>query len=729
MSNFYKNLRAWGIAAAMSTAASLYAQTGTLTIEVKDITSTDATVVITPSSDDLNYYWGLSTKADFEAKGGADKAVDNRIKIWENTAKYYDDGTTWQEAMSWDLKSGVVNEPITERFDPLTPDTDYVVYAFGMDAQGELTAPLNIKEFTNKVPAYTLSVELKDKQAVDATIVITPSSDEMTYYWGMSSKNKFESEGGADKAVENRIQIWKNTASSWDDGTTWQEVMSWDLKSGVVDEKLSERFELFPDNDYVIYAFGIDAQGELTAPVTTLDYSTIAAIPSDNTFTLSIVSVQPDNTQRMNVKAKITPTNDDKYTVRLVEKKYLEKYDLTSGSGSEKDFINDYMLYYLNDSNIYSGEQTVTFTGQTPDSDYCLFVIGIDENKAPSTALSKLDFRTERYPLRSITIEVSDVSPMNAHIKVTPSDPEMRYYIDIAPVSIIEDKGGEDCIAEKLIIDWWKYIADLYDNQYTWQDFIEPQTRTGALEADIADLVKDGLLSTQYWNDDWALYAVGFSTDGEVLTEPAVAYYTSPAPDSSDMTFEFELVSAVKDETSQSRMEPYTARVNIFPSRTGEEFKVNYTRKSTFDAWVYNELYGMEEFIKTQWLDNAVSFTDAVCLEMPGLDRYLFEGGKQTYTLTVMGWNEGPTTEPAVLDISYDDFTGITVNKADGVTVTGGDSRISVIGSCENVVVYSAAGQVMGTLRTAGTIQVPAGIYVVHYTQNGNHFTTKVAVR
>lgn len=712
--------------AAMAVSAGVYAQTGTIVIDVKDITPDDATAVITPSDNDMKYYWGLSTKYNFyEEVGGAEAMAESQISLWKQAAAAF--GMPLQDVMGQYLTSGAVEERLSVHY-VVHSDTDYVLFAFGVSPEGDLQTDVAVKEFTNKVPANTLTIELKDEEPVDATVLITPSSDDITYYWGLSTLASFEADGGADKVVENRINVWKANASYWDD-TTWQEVMSWDLKSGVVEEKLSERFNLYPANDYVIYAFGMDAQGEVTAPVTLMEYSTVAAIPSDNTFTISLLSVQPDQTQRMNVKAKVIPANSDRYTARLIEKQYIARYDLTPGSPDEKEFINQYMLDQLNDSRIYSGEQTLEFNGITPDADVCLFVMGVDENKAPSTGLTKMEFKTERWPSRSIALEVSDVTPMNAHIKVTPSDPDMRYYIDIAPAALVEEKGGEDCIPEKFIIDWWKYIASLYDGQYKWQDFIEPQTRTGSLDTDIADLVEEGILSHLYWNDDWVLYAVGFSTDGEILTTPATAYFTTPAPQTSDLAFEFELVSTVKDE-AQSKLEPYTATVNIIPSREGEEFKVNYTRTSTYDAWVNNEDYGMTEFIKSQWLENAVSFTDAVQLVMPGLNRYAdFEGTEQTYTLMVMGWNEGPATEPAIFEVGYKEGSGLTLNETDRVKVAGGESEITVSGRCGNVVVYTAAGQIAGALRGEGRLSVPAGIYVVRYEREGKTATCKVAVR
>jgi hypothetical protein len=715
------------MAAAMTMTTGLYAQTGTLTIDVKDITPTDATVTITPSSDDLKYYWGMSDKTVFENNGGADKAIENRINIWKSTASYYDDGTTWQEMMYYDLKSGPTDESVTERFD-FYPDTDYVVYAFGMDAEGNVSAPLVLKEFTNKAPSFTgtLAIEVTDKEAMDATVVVTPAPADLTYYWGMSTKTKFEADGGVDKAVENRINIWKASASYYDD-TTWQEMMSYDLKNGETSEKLSERFDLTPATDYVIYGFGISAEGEQTTPVVTADFSTVSGTASDNTFTIGLVSVQPDNTGRMNVKVNVAPANADTYTVRLVEKKYLVNYDMTPGSEGEKNFINDFMLYQLTDNYIYSGEQTLSYTGCTADADYGVYVIGVDANKAASTALASLGFKTVRFPERYIELSVTDITPMNAHIKVTPSDPEMHYYIDIAPTKLVEEKGGVEIIPEKFIIDWWKFIADMYEDT-KWQDLIPLQTRTGDLDTTVADLVAEGILSNQYWNEDWTLYAVGFSLDGEIITETAVVDYSAPAPAQSDMTFIIEPVSCVKDD-STSAMEPYTATIDIIPSRTDEEFKVNYTRTSTYDSWVNNEDYGLNEFIKSQWLENAVSFTDAVRLQMPGLYRYAdFEQTPMTYTVLVMGWNEGPTTEPAMYEVSYTE-AGVSVTPADKPVIIGGENRIEVYGNCENVAVYSATGSVMGVLRNAGAINVPAGIYVVSYTHDGKTESVKVAVK
>lgn len=723
MKRFYPNLKTWITVAALTASALSYAQEGSLTIEVKDITETDANVVITPSSDDLMYYWRVDSKADFEAKGGADKVVENCIAVWERDASWYDD-TTWQEMMSYDMKTGVTDSYITDRFDPLTADTDYVIYAFGMDAAGNLTIPVTLKEFSNKSQeTATLTIELKNQESTDAGVIITPSSDEFTYYWSMMTRYMFEKAGGATKIVENRIESWKNLAKTWDN-TTWQEVMGWDLVTGATDMLLSDQFSLYPDNEYVIYAFGIDAEGNVTAPVVTETFSTIKAVPSENTFTLSIQSVTIDDTERANVKALVTPTNSDKYAVRMYEKKYVEQYDLEGGKDARKELINDCLLS-ARDSEIFSGEQTIQFTGRTANTDCYLFVVGLDENKAPSTDLYVLPFRTEATaPVQSITLEVTDITPMNAHFKITPSDEDMYYYIDIAPTSLVEEKGGIDIIPQQFIIDWWKFIADQYEN-VKWQDLVPLQCRKGTLDTTVEELVKEGKLSNQYWNSDWTLYAVGFSEDGEILTPTAVFNYTSPAPEKSDLTFRMELVSVDLDEASQR----YTAQVAIYPSRTGEEFKAGYGTKSVFDAWVYNERYGLDEYIKSQWMDNAHSFTDAVILEMPDLRRLTYEKEPMYYKVIAMGWNEGPTTDPCIYDLNYDEADSISITPSEDTVIYGGEQKITISGKCSNVAVYSVSGQLMGLLRGAGEIEVPAGIYLVRYTQGSKTMTAKVGVR
>ena len=95
----------------------------------------------------------------------------------------------------------------------------------------------------------------------------------------------------------------------------------------------------------------------------------------------------------------------------------------------------------------------------------------------------------------------------------------------------------------------------------------------------------------------------------------------------------------------------------------------------------------------------------------------------------VMGWNEGPATEPAIFEVGYKEGSGLTLSQAERVTVAGGESEITVSGRCGNVVVYTAAGQIAGALRGEGRLKVPAGIYVVRYEREGKTATCKVAVR
>ena len=86
MTNFYRNIKACGLALTLAFSAQAFAQTPSLSIDVSDITPTDAKVTVTPSDNDLKYYWTVTPKATFEANGGAEKAVENRIAVWTRNA-------------------------------------------------------------------------------------------------------------------------------------------------------------------------------------------------------------------------------------------------------------------------------------------------------------------------------------------------------------------------------------------------------------------------------------------------------------------------------------------------------------------------------------------------------------------------------------------------------------------------------------------------------------------
>lgn len=601
-------------------------------------------------------------------------------------------------------------------------------FALGLALAGSMTAM-----------AYegTVALEVSDITSNDAVVSVTPSSDDLMYYWNVMDRKEFEAKGGVEKAIENRIAVWERNASYYDN-TTWQEMMMYDLHTGAMTESVADYLydTLMYDTPYVVYAFGMDAEGNVSAPVSTEEFTTLKPIASDNTFEVSILSIEAGS-RYLTATAHVQPSNDDRYMARCFSKSAIDGLDLTQGSDDEKYFIVDKMLYYVDQkTEVTEGPHDFIFDRIQEGQEYCVIVMGLDENMSPSTALEVFEFVAveENKPMEgTITLEVSDITPMNAHIQITPSNDEIYYYYDITTPDVIEMKGGVENIPEKLIIDWWKFLAEIYGSQYTWQDFIEPQTTRGPLDFMAADMIEEGMLSDMYWNSDYVLYAVGFNLEGDVVTEPAVLYFSTPDCEKSNLTFECSLVDMQLDEAyPNTSRKYYKATVDIYPSNDEETYRLNYSEAKYFDQYFDvppGEEPDMFDFITRNFLPGSAEFTGPVRLVMPGLAATNYSDEELQYYVYAMGWNEGPTTDIELYPFDCS-MTGVNKTLVDNVRVKVTSGRIVLEGEFDTAAVYSTDGRVVGALRPGYSLETPAGVYVIRYTTCGGSVqSVKVVVK
>lgn len=578
----------------------------------------------------------------------------------------------------------------------------------------------------------SIGFAVSDVSAMDATVSVTPSSDELAYYWNFMDKETFLANGGVDKAIDNRIEVWKRNASYYDN-TTWQEMMGYDLQYGPQTRSISDRFgdTLMYDTEYVVYGFGMDPEGNVTAPVATAEFTTLMPPASDNAFEIEVTSVVKDKFY-YTASAHVVPSNGDRYMVRFYTKDYVDSFNITPGSSGEKRFISEAMLYYPTSEMMASGPHDFSYTRCREGEPYYVVAMGINDDMTPSTSLTMAEFtavETVAPPTGSIELEVSDITPMNARIRITPSDNEMYYYYYISSPEIIEEKGGIDCIPEKMIIDWWKYLAEIYGGSTKWQDFIPLQCNQGPLDDTVAHLAELGELEDIYWNSDWALYAVGFDLDGNVLTKPAVVEFTTPDCGESDMTFEYEFVSAELDTNyPNTGRKYYVVTVDIYPSNDEETFRACYMQMKYYDQY-YDTPEDMFDFITRQFLPSSVEFSGPVRLRMPGVPATDVLGNELEWGIFTIGWNEGPTTDISIYEFNLA-TTGVESATAESVKVKAANGRLTIEGDYESAAVYSLDGSVAGGLMPGHSLTLTDGVYVVKYiTSDGTQHTRKIIVK
>lgn len=150
----------------------------TLTITMSDITATSATMTVVPSSNDVAYLNNIISEAIFAKHHHSDVAtfISNLL----SDTDYWGDKSVAEIVAENTVTGKNIYQP-----DKLTPNTDYVAFAVGLDKDGGLTTePVTMKFKTEELDAritFQLNVLKQEWDNVDFEII--PSNDEDYYYY------------------------------------------------------------------------------------------------------------------------------------------------------------------------------------------------------------------------------------------------------------------------------------------------------------------------------------------------------------------------------------------------------------------------------------------------------------------------------------------------------------------------------------------------------------------
>lgn len=593
---------------------------------------------------------------------------------------------------------------------------------------------LTMTAATASAELATLSVEVSNVTATDADIKITCDDPDVAYHYEVVSLLSLEPYGVTEQgiynyqkalweryAVEYELDDWKIFIdSAMDTYDTWE-----DTAAGWV--------TVIGGQKYVVYALGMDTEGNLTTNVAFQEFTAVAGTPSDITFDFEVLKVEESISGRVKATAKVTPSNNDKYYVKAWQTEYADKYeDLTPGTADYQAFVSNVMYDIDGVESLVSGEQELTFDFLAADKEYYLIAMGFDDNVAPTTAPVKFKFTSTLTPVEepknTIELTLTDITSMDGHLVLKPSDPEMLYFIDVTKKSRIDEKGGIENIPNSEIIDWWKYLADMYSDM-VWTDLIPMQCRSGAIDCMMSEMIDKKELSNVYWNTEYVLYAVGFDLEGNVISNVANVVFTTPAPKKdSNITFEFKPVSF---EDNEDYPRYYNAVFEVIPSNDDEEYVTEYCKTRIIDQ--YDDRDETEdEIIQFQFMDYFKYHQGPCTVEMPNLEKE--DGrGDVDYYIIALGWNGGPTTSIQKyqfdMDTEIPDNSGINITQSDKPMVMTGKGRIELLGSYDAAAVFSTSGQYLGAMRPGTFVNVQPGIYVVHFLQNGKNHNVKVVVK
>ena len=409
-------------------------------IEVKNTTDTSVEFTITPEDEEMTYIAMMTTKEYFD-EFEDDEAYINDDLLWlENAA--YEAGVDLSEYLEDVLKKGAISD--TQEM--LDPETEYVVYAFGLSNNGIVTTSLYKQTFTTlstELTELNFEIEVTNVGYDTATITVTPDNDKAFYFVNVFSLEDYQNYGGDESAFAAHINKLRNYYYGL--GATADQMVA---NLGYVGTKSLSVEDLKAGTKYMAYAIGIDERFVANSLATVVEFETIAAEVADLTFEVEITKIDYDH-----IEGSVTPSNnDDTYICSVQYASSLEWSE--SEEAFVESIVDDITAWEDIENALKRGPMSLnSISGLQPNTDYIVVCFGYDG--APTTAPHITHFTTTDATGNPndlvVTFEVSDITHNSANVTTTPSVGAyyFTFYTEAENFDLLVDEYGttDACVA------------------------------------------------------------------------------------------------------------------------------------------------------------------------------------------------------------------------------------------------------------------------------------------
>lgn len=357
-------------------------------INVSNITATSATVMVTPSNQETYYFDVLEQASVNNYDNLADFAVAYIDYLKEYSANY---GYTIADILS----SG--NDQYT--FSGLNASTNYYAFAVGVDANGTVTSDVAIESFTtlsngtgggSTTSKNTFEVNVTNISSNSATISVVPSNSD-TYYFDLVEKEVYTQFTDGQEFATAYIAYLKEYFESY--GYTVAELLS----SG--EDSWTYEGELDPSTNYVAFAVGVSAEGNVTTDIAINEFTTLSSgagsgSTSQNTFSIAVSGVTSNS-----ATVSVTPSNSDTYYFDVIEKSTVDQYGNWEALATDlvKYLKEMYESYGYSFADVLSsGADSWTYEGDLdPATEYYAYAFGVNGDGTITTGVASKLFTTE----------------------------------------------------------------------------------------------------------------------------------------------------------------------------------------------------------------------------------------------------------------------------------------------------------------------------------------------
>lgn len=390
----------------------------------------------------------------------------------------------------------------------LDPETEYILYAYGLNSAGEQTSGIYTAALTTTEPydgPITFEFEIKDNNAV-LDVTVTPSHDGVAYYYDMTTPEALrEFDEDNDKAIAKWLESRINEYIDYGDFASREEFFEYFTYRN----PSNSVFEAIVNTDYIFYAFKWNENCEIVGDIAYANHSTGDIIPSDNVITTTVTDI----TQTTFYVNAVT-TNLDPYFL------YAEPSSELEGVSTDDEYFN-YFYGWLGSFYIWNyiseGDMVARFYEMKPDTEYTLVTFGYMSG-ARTTPVSTQTFST--LPMCApndceFDIQVSNIKTTSAEVSIKPSDTGHYYYWDVYPADYTANMMKEDIKAK---------FAESYGGMYDFGHYLNQAESGGYLSYLTPETdYKIGVIIIEYdpnEYEDYTLDFLSYVTFSDTFTTP-----------------------------------------------------------------------------------------------------------------------------------------------------------------------------------------------------------------
>ena len=475
------------------------------TVTLTSLHSGDVFLTIEPEDKEMTYWYQLQVKEDMPETDEEILASD--IEYLQYIADYY--GTPLGQILADNLLKG----DIEWRYQYLEANTEYVLYMYGMNTDGEATTTVNQLTFkTTKVEQLDCEFDILVGDNVTAnsfSITIIPSDDTVAYYYDVFPAWMYEEYCLSDAANIPAFMAEYIPALASENSVTVSYAVGAISNYGTIAHDFTLEDGIEANSSYFVFAIGLGADGTATTEAEVVEVKTAA--PPTNSFEVTEGYIEDDR-----ATFYVRPNHSESY-VALFE---LKEYFVENGEVVSDEEIIAAILAAQGSKigdHVYSGTATVKDCPMIPNKDYYCLVFGYFGGEI-TTPLTKVEFRTKPADMvdADIIVTVAEVTYTEASISFQPYVEPFPHMFNVMPYSTYKEYGENDEAIKR-------YNDELIDQMWDPAKMSREEWLSRALET----TYNSWRITNLEQNTQYIVYAIGLVPDGTYTTQAFTKTFTT----------------------------------------------------------------------------------------------------------------------------------------------------------------------------------------------------------